>query len=70
MVVVTQHHIYYNAIWYNLQYGIRGILMDRFSNIIIRNKKTVIIIFVVVALVCVPLLFFVDINYNLVDYLP
>ena len=44
--------------------------MDRFSNIIIRNKKTVIIIFVVVALVCVPLLFFVDINYNLVDYLP
>ena len=44
--------------------------MDRFSKTIIRNKKTVIIIFVAVALVCLALLFFVDVNYNMVDYLP
>lgn len=44
--------------------------MDRFSNIIFQHKKSVIIIFIAVALVCLFLLIFVDINYNMVDYLP
>lgn len=44
--------------------------MDQFSNIIIKHKKTVIVIFVAIALVCLSLLFFVDVNYNMVDYLP
>jgi len=44
--------------------------MDRFSNMIIRHKKTVIIICVAVTLVCLSLMFFVDVNYNMVDYLP
>ena len=44
--------------------------MDRFSNIIIRHKKPVIVIFIAVALVCLFLLLFVDVNYNMVDYLP
>lgn len=44
--------------------------MDRFSNIIIRHKKPVIVIFIAVALVCLFLLFFVNVNYNMVDYLP
>ena len=44
--------------------------MDQFSNIIIKHKKTVIIIFAAIALVCLFLLLFVDVNYNMVDYLP
>lgn len=44
--------------------------MDQLSNIIIKFKKTVIFIFIAVALVCLFLLFFVDVNYNLIDYLP
>lgn len=44
--------------------------MDRFSNIIIQHKKTVIGIFIAVVLVCLFLLFFVEVNYNMVDYLP
>jgi predicted RND superfamily exporter protein len=44
--------------------------MDRFSNIIIRHKKPVIVVFIAVALVCLFLLLFVDVNYNMVDYLP
>lgn len=44
--------------------------MDRFSNIIIQHKKPVIIVFIAVMLVCLFLLLFVDVNYNMVDYLP
>lgn len=44
--------------------------MNQFSNIIIKHKKTVIAIFVAVTLVCLPLLLFVDVNYDMVDYLP
>jgi predicted RND superfamily exporter protein len=44
--------------------------MDRFANAIINHKKTVIILFIAIALICVFLQLFVDINYNLADYLP
>jgi len=44
--------------------------MDRFSNIIIKHKKKIIAIFIAIMLVCLLLLLFVDVNYNLVDYLP
>lgn len=44
--------------------------MDRFSNVIIRNKKAILILFAVAALAGLFLLFFTNINYNLVDYLP
>ncbi len=44
--------------------------MDRFSNVIIQHKKMVIAIFIAVTLACAFLLLFVDVNYNMVDYLP
>lgn len=44
--------------------------MDRFSNIIIQYKKPIIAVFITVMLVCLFLLLFVDVNYNMVDYLP
>jgi len=44
--------------------------MDRFANIITKRKKTVIVIFITVALICVFLQMFVKVNYNMVDYLP
>lgn len=44
--------------------------MDKYSNIIINHKKTVIVIFIAAALLCLFLMFFVEVNYNLVDYLP
>lgn len=44
--------------------------MDKFSQFIIRNKNRVIFSFLSIMLVCALLLFFVDVNYNLVDYLP
>lgn len=44
--------------------------MDRFTDIIIQHRKPVIVIFIAVTLVCLSLLFFVDVNYNMVDYLP
>jgi predicted RND superfamily exporter protein len=46
------------------------IYMERLSNIIIQHRKTVIVIFVTVMVVCAFLLFFVNVNYNLIDYLP
>jgi predicted RND superfamily exporter protein len=44
--------------------------MDRFSNIIIRHKKAVIVIFIAVVLISLFLLLFVEVNYNMADYLP
>jgi predicted RND superfamily exporter protein len=44
--------------------------MNRFSNGIIRHKKTVIAVFIAAMLVCSFLLLFVNVNYNMVDYLP
>ena len=44
--------------------------MNRFSNTIITHKKSVLAIFFTVMLICLVLIFFVDVNYNLVDYLP
>ncbi len=44
--------------------------MDRFANVVIKNKKIVIVIFLTIALICVFLQMFVKINYNLIDYLP
>ncbi len=69
-MVVNQHHVYYNITRYSLQYTNKGIYMDQFSNAIIKHKKSVIVIFAVISVVCLFLFFFVDINYNMVDYLP
>ncbi len=44
--------------------------MDRFSNIMTRHKKTVIVLFIFLTLISVLLQTFVKINYNMVDYLP
>jgi predicted RND superfamily exporter protein len=44
--------------------------MDWFANIIIEKRKTIIILFLILMLICGILLLFVDVNYNLVDYLP
>lgn len=44
--------------------------MDRFSEFIIRHKNHVNIIFVAVMTICMFLIFFVQINYSMVDYLP
>ncbi|MDD4773957.1 MAG: MMPL family transporter [Eubacteriales bacterium] len=44
--------------------------MNRFSDFVIRHKKPVNIVFVAIMIVCFFLMFFVEINYNMVDYLP
>ncbi|MFA7099686.1 MAG: MMPL family transporter [Eubacteriales bacterium] len=44
--------------------------MDYFSNVVIKHKKMIIGIFAAVMLGCLFLMFFVDVNYNMVDYLP
>ncbi len=44
--------------------------MDYLSNIVIKHKKMIIGIFAAVMLGCLFLMFFVDVNYNMVDYLP
>ncbi len=44
--------------------------MDRFSNSIVKHKKAVILLFAAATLACLFLLLFVDVNYNMVDYLP
>lgn len=44
--------------------------MDRFADFVIRQKKPIIVVFTVVALVCALLFLFVNVNYNMVDYLP
>ncbi|NLV86501.1 MAG: MMPL family transporter, partial [Clostridiales bacterium] len=44
--------------------------MNQFSSVIIRHKKSVITTFAIISVVCLFLFFFVDVNYNMVDYLP
>ncbi len=44
--------------------------MAGFADIIIKHRKLVIAMFLAAAVVCVGLQFFVDVNYNMVDYLP
>ena len=44
--------------------------MDRFAGAVIRHRKAVIVLFVIVAAVCLMLFFGVRVNYNMVDYLP
>ncbi|NLB18287.1 MAG: hypothetical protein GX825_06070, partial [Syntrophomonadaceae bacterium] len=45
-------------------------MMNRFSNTIITHKRPVLAVFLAVMLVCLVLVYFVDVNYILVDYLP
>lgn len=45
-------------------------LMDWFANAIIKHRKIIIILFILLVLACSLLSLFVDVNYNLVDYLP
>lgn len=44
--------------------------MDRFSNLIIKQRKLVIAIFAVVTVICTIASLFVKVNYSLMDYLP
>ncbi len=44
--------------------------MERLFELIIKKRKNVVFIFIVATLLSIFLLFFVNINYNLVDYLP
>lgn len=44
--------------------------MDRFSQFVTQHKKTVLILFAVVLVISAFLLFFVQVNYNMTDYLP
>ena len=44
--------------------------MDRFFEAVIKHKKTVLIIFSIVVVLCAFLFPFVSVNYNMVDYLP
>ena len=44
--------------------------MNRFSAVIIRRKGTVIILFVILAIICAILYTKVRVNFNMVDYLP
>jgi predicted RND superfamily exporter protein len=44
--------------------------MERFTHIIVTYRKAIIVVFIAVALVCAPLISFVNVNYNIIDYLP
>ncbi len=44
--------------------------MAGFANLIIKHRKLVVVIFLAAAVICIGLQFFVDVNYNMVDYLP
>lgn len=44
--------------------------MDRFAWAIINNRKKIIILFVLISVIAVFLTLFVDVNYDLADYLP
>ncbi|MEZ4357734.1 MAG: MMPL family transporter [Eubacteriales bacterium] len=44
--------------------------MGKFASTVVRHKKTVIIIFSVITLVCAFLSMLVEVNYDMVDYLP
>lgn len=44
--------------------------MNKFYDGVIEHKKRIMIIFITVALLCAICALFVDVNYNLVDYLP
>lgn len=44
--------------------------MDRFSQFVIHHKKSILIVFLILTLICGMLSFLVSVNYELVDYLP
>ena len=44
--------------------------MERIAAFIVTKRKAIIVVFVVLALVCSPLILFVKVNYNIIDYLP
>lgn len=44
--------------------------MDRFARAIIRNRKKIILLFIIISIISVVLTLFVDVNYNMADYLP
>ena len=44
--------------------------MDGITNSIVKYRKTIIVFFIILVLICGILSLFVDVNYNLVDYLP
>jgi predicted RND superfamily exporter protein len=44
--------------------------VDRFAHIVVNHRKAVIAVFIVLALICAPLMLLVKVNYNIIDYLP
>ncbi|OQB53710.1 MAG: putative membrane protein YdgH [Firmicutes bacterium ADurb.Bin146] len=44
--------------------------MDKFADLIIKNRRTIIVIFLVLTVICGVLAISVRVNYNLEDYLP
>ena len=44
--------------------------MNRFARAIIRNRKKIILLFIIISIISVVLTLFVDVNYNMADYLP
>ncbi len=44
--------------------------MNYFLNIVTKHKKAVVITFALITFICLIMLLFVDVNYNLIDYLP
>lgn len=44
--------------------------MERFANFIVGQKKRIVFVFLLLAVICIVLQLFVHVNYNMVDYLP
>jgi len=44
--------------------------MEKFADAIVKHKKMIILIFVIAAVISTSLIFFVNVNYNMADYLP
>ena len=45
-------------------------IIDKFAGLIVTYKKTILVCFAIMSLICAVLFKFVGVNYNLVDYLP
>ncbi len=44
--------------------------MERFADFIVGQKKRIVLVFLLLAVICIILQLFVQVNYNMVDYLP
>ncbi len=48
----------------------KRVIMEKLTNLIVGQKKRIVFVFLMLAVICIVLQLFVHVNYNMVDYLP